>query len=72
MKPMNSYEIKIIESARKLDHLEKEYLRLMYESPTPTDKDELWDYTNELWTIGSKAFDTRNSIVADYPDITNL
>ena len=69
---MNSYEIKIIESARKLDHLEKEYLRLMYESPTPTDKDELWDYTNELWTVGSKAFDTRNSIVADYPDITNL
>ena len=69
---MNLFEKKIIESARKLDSLEKQYLKLMYESPTPSDYDELWEYSKELWTIGSEAFDARNEIISDYPDITNL
>jgi hypothetical protein len=69
---MNPFERKIIESTRKLESLEKEYLRLMYESSKPTNNDELWEYANNLWTIGSDAFNIRNEMISEYPNITNL
>ena len=69
---MDLFEKKIIESARKLNSLEKKYLRLMYESPRPSDDNELSEYVKELWIIGSEAFDTRNEMISDYPYITNL
>lgn len=69
---MNPYEIKIIEAARKIESLEKEYRRLMYESKTPQNKDELWEYGKKLWLIGSEAFDLKNEIVTEYPNIADL
>lgn len=69
---MNRYEIKIIEAARKIDSLEKEFLTLKDESKRLSNKNELKEYTKRLWLIGSEAFDIRNEIIAEYPNITNL
>ena len=69
---MNPNEIKIIEAARKIDSLEKDYLKLRYETKAPKTKDGFQEYTKRLWLIGSEAFDIRNEIIAEYPNITNL
>ena len=69
---MNTYENRILNSARKLYHLEKEYLRRSYELPTPKDKEEFFEYVNKLWELGSDAFDIKNEILSIFPEVTNL
>lgn len=69
---MDSFEKWINESARKLDRLEKEYMKLMYESGEPTTNEELLKHVTELRNVGADAFDIRNEILVEFPHITNL
>jgi len=69
---MEKYEKDILEKARKLDRLEREYLKLMYEKGTPEDKQEILDYFDSLFNLGWEAFEIKNEILSEYPHITNI
>ena len=69
---MEIYEKQIIENARKLEELERDYIKLTYETKKPETKEELHDYAFKMFGIGAEAFYIRNEIVEKYPHKTEL
>ena len=69
---MVTYEESILENTRKLNQLEKDFLKFTYESKTPQNKEELDSYFKQAALLSIDAFEVRNKILADFHDITNL
>jgi hypothetical protein len=69
---MNDSEIKILENARKLEKLEKEYLKYSYECRKPENPTEVKVYLSKTLEIATDAFTTKNEIQIEFSKITDL
>jgi len=71
MDDMATREEKILIKARKLDELEKSFLKFTYEEGLP-DKENYKEYLRKAVEISAEAFELKNEILFLYHDITNL
>ena len=69
---MTSYEEAILENARKLDKLEKDFLAFTYEAKRPSGEDDVTGFLAEALRIATEAFQVRNQIVADFHEVKEL
>jgi hypothetical protein len=69
---MNESEKIILEQTRKLEKLEKEYLKYSYECKKPANKDEVEEYLSKTITIAQEAFIIKNEIQIEFSKITDL
>jgi hypothetical protein len=62
----------VIESARRLDEVEREFLKLSYESPRPENKSDLGKFSKRIWELGCEAFNIRNEIAETFSESINI
>jgi len=65
-------EQRIIDNVHKLEALEKEFKKFNYETATPRNSDESVSFLREIIRIATEAFTTRNKILEDFKDVTEL
>lgn len=69
---MTTTEQRILDNVRKLDGLEKEFLKFNYETAKPRNSEESITFLRELIRTATEAFTTRNNILEDFKDVTEL
>jgi len=69
---MSEIEGRVLGNARKLEKLEKEFLKFTYETSKPKSSEELTAFLGESIRIASEAFAARNEILDDFKDVTEL
>lgn len=69
---MNETEQIILESARKFDELEKQFLKYTYETKKPQNFEELQHFFEESVRLAIEAFDTQNDILENFINIREL
>jgi hypothetical protein len=69
---MNSTERRILENARKLDKLEREFLKFTYETIKPGTPEELMAFFDEAMWKAAEAFNAKNEILEDFKDVIEL
>lgn len=69
---MTVTEQRILENVRKLEKLEKEFLKFTYETIKPQNSDELSVFLGEAMRTAAEAFNARNEILEDFKDVTEL
>ena len=69
---MTKTEQRIIDNVHKLEALEKEFKKFNYETATPRNSDESVSFLREIIRIATEAFTTRNKILEDFKDVTEL
>ena len=65
-------EKQILDNVRKLELLEREFKKFNYETATPRNSDESISFLREIIRIAGEAFTTRNKILEDFKDVTEL
>ncbi len=69
---MISTERRVLENVRKLEKLEKEFLKFTYETSKPQTAEELTAFLGEAMRTAAEAFTAKNEILEDFKDITEL
>jgi hypothetical protein len=69
---MSKLEIRVLENARKLENLEKDFLKFTYETSKPKTKEALSGFFEEAIRLAAAAFAARNEILEDFKDVTEL
>jgi len=69
---MDETEKEILSKARKLEELEKEYLKYSYECKKPENSEEVKSFLDKALSFAQEAFITRNDIKIELSKITNL
>ena len=69
---MTKTEKQILDNVRKLELLEREFKKFNYETATPRNSDESISFLREIIRIAGEAFTTRNKILEDFKDVTEL
>jgi len=67
-----STERRVLENVHKLKKLEKEFLKFMHETSTPQTDEELKAFFVEAMRRAEEAFTTKNDILEDFKDVTEL
>lgn len=69
---MTISEQRILDNVRKLDRLEKEFLKFNYEITKPRNPEELTAFLRELIRTATEAFNAKNNILDDFKDLNEL
>jgi hypothetical protein len=65
-------ERRILENARKLERLEKEFLKFTYETKKPKNQKELLTFFEEAVRTATESFTAKNEIIEDFKDLSEL
>ena len=69
---MSKLELSILENARKLENLEKDFLKFTYETSKPQNQEGLSVFFEESMRLAAMAFTAKNEILEAFKDVTEL
>ncbi len=69
---MTTWEEDVLARVRRLDQLERSFLKFTYEAKLPGNKQDFGEYLQKGLEISAEAFEIKNEILSDFHKITSL